>query len=255
MRRSLARVLGTLALVLPAGGAQAQNFYGVHGGYAKAIGNSADFASDGAAFELRWRRFNRGRTAFEIVAGYTQLGLEGAIQDRIDFYEGLIKVKNEAAQFQGGPGNGFMMAEYGTFESFHAGLNLHFTLSKSTRLTPYFNFGAAAYSWKVPFRLRFSRVPFFGEQHAFDPLVDIPFYSGIQPDEDLDFTNQHTSGGLNASLGTTYRVQRHLTLDAEVRTHLLFTTGEGDRELGVDDQDYLDNISFVLLQGGLHYRF
>lgn len=254
MRRSLVLILWTLGLLLPAG-ARAQNFYGVHGGYAKAIGNAADFANDGTSVEVRWRRFNRSRTAFEIVAGYTQLGLEGAIQDRIQLYKSRIELKNQVAQLQGGPGNGFMMAEYGTFESFHAGLNLHFTLVKASRLTPYFNFGAAAYKWSVPFRLRFSRVPFFGEQHAFDPIVSIPSYSGIQPDEDLDFTNRHTSGGLNASFGTTYRVHRHVTMDAEIRTHLLFTNGRGDRELGIDDQDYLDRISFVLLQGGLHYRF
>jgi len=253
MRRSFGLVLVTLAL-LPSG-ARAQSFYGVHGGYAKAVANSADFASNGTSVELRWRRFNRSRTAFEIVAGYTQLGLEGAIQDRIKQYKERIEVKNMVAQLQGGPGNGFLTAEYGIFESFHAGMNLHFTLSKGSRLTPYFNFGAAAYNWKVPFRLRFSRVPFFGEQHAYDPIADISLYSGLQPDEDLDFTNHHTSGGLNASLGTTFRLQRHLTMDAEIRTHLLFTDGRGNRELGVDDQDYLDHISFLLLQGGLHYRF
>lgn len=254
MPRSLVWVLGTLVLLVPAAGL-AQDFVGVHAGYAVAVGKSADFASDGSSIELRWRHFNRGRTAVEIVAGFTQLGLEGAIQDRIAGYRALVEEKNLAAQVQGGAGNGFMVAEYGTFESFHAGLNLHFTLSKSSRLVPYFDFGAAVYNWKVPFRLRFARVPFFGEQHAYDPLVDIPSYSGLQPNEDLDFTNHHTSGGLNAAVGTTLRLQRHLTMDAEVRTHLLFSNGQGDRELGVDDQDYLDNINFVLLQAGLHYRF
>ena len=254
MPRSLLRVLGTLFLLVPATGL-AQDFFGVHGGYASAIGKTADFAADGTALEVRWRHFNRGRTAVEIVAGFTQLGLEGAIQDRIATYKALVEEKNIAAQFQGGPGNGFVVAEYGTFESFHAGLNLHFTLSKSARLVPYIDFGAAVYNWKVPFRLRFSRVPFFGEQHAYDPLVSLPFYAGLQPNEDLDFTNHHTSGGLNTALGATWRIQRHLSMDGEVRTHLLFTNGQGDRELGVDDQDYLDNISFMLLQLGMHYRF
>jgi len=255
MRRAIVIGLAGLAFSAAVPAARAQNFYGVHGGYARALGPASDFATDGTTLELRWRRFNRARSAFEFVVGYTELEVDGEIQNTIERFKRLVLEKNARAQTSGGPGNGFLVAEYGTFETFHIGANLLFTPWKAARTTPYFSFGGAAYNWKVPFRVRFSRVPFFGEQHSYDPVDYQSPYQGVQPNEDLDFTKHHTSGGLSAAVGGLLRLQRHVTLDAEVRAHLLLSSGQGDRELGADDQDYLDDIKFFVAKGGLHYRF
>jgi hypothetical protein len=256
MRRKFAVwVLGIVAAAAPVPAAE---LVGADGGLATPLGKTGDFAGAGTAVELRWRHHNRGRSAWEIVAGYTQMGLEGEIQNTIARYEQLMRQKNLLAQIQGGPGNGFIIAEYGTMETFYGGANFLFHPlgnPQRMRVAPFVSIGAGVYNWRVPFRMEWLRTPSFGEQHAYDPPEEGQLYSVIIPRDEVDFTKHNTSGGLNAAVGTTLRLTRQLQLDLQARTHLLFSSGQGDREEGVDDQDYLDNITFVLLNGGLNWRF
>jgi hypothetical protein len=256
MRRKLAVLL--LGIATAAAPAHGLDYVGLDGGFASPLGKTGDFTNDGTGLELRWRHHNRGRSAWELVAGYTQMGLEGEIQDTIARYAQLMREKNQLAQLQGGPGNGFIIAEYGIFEAFYGGANLLFHPlgnPQRTRFAPFLSVGAGLYNWRVPFRMEWLRSPFFGEQNAYDPPAEGGLYAGVQQPQEVDFTKHHTSGGLNAGIGTTMRLTRRLQLDLQARTHLLFSTGRGDREEGIDDQDYLENLSFVLLNGGLNWRF
>lgn len=254
MRRRLFGWL-SLACVAVATPAAGRDYFGVEAGYVSAIGNSAEFASDGTGIELHWRHLNKGRTAFEIEAGYMQLGLDGAVQDRIASFEALVRNKNQLAQLQGGPGNGFLTAEYGTLDIYSLGVNLLFYPLKGKRVSPFLSFGAGAYNWRVPFRLKFYRTPFFGEQHTYQEPEEGAFYAGVVPEEGLDFTKHETTGGVNVGTGATWRVSSKIDVGVTARAHLLFSSGTGNREEGIDDQDYLDNISLFVLKGGLNYRF
>lgn len=256
MRRKLA--VWVLGIATAAAPAQALDFVGADGGFASPLGRTSDFATEGTSLELRWRHHNRGRSAWEIVAGYTQMGLEGEIQQTIAQYEHLMREKNQLAQLQGGPGNGFLVAEYGIFEVFYGGANFLFHPlgnPQRTRFAPFVSAGAGLYNWRVPFRLEWLRSPFFGEQNAFDPPAEGQLYAGVQQPQAVDFTKHNTSGGLNAAVGTTVRLTRRLHLDVQARTHLIFSSGTGDREEGVDDQEYLDHLALILLNGGLNWRF
>jgi hypothetical protein len=252
MRRWLAWV-GVACLA--AGPAGAGEFAGGNVGFAQAIGRSADFASDGTMVELRWRHQNRGRSAWELYLGYAQLGLDGEVQQTIAEFKATVEEKNQLAQYQGGPGEGYLVAEHGTFESFFFGANLLVHPWKRGRVSPYFSFGGGAYNWRLPFRVKFRRVPFFGEQHAYDPAANGEYYAGVVPEEVVDFTKHQTSGGLNVGVGSGLRLTQHLQLGAAARIVLIFSSGRGNREEGIDDQDYLNDITMAFLDAGLSYRF
>lgn len=252
--------LGVVTLVLAVGvlgvrSAASQDFYGVTGGVSKAVGKSNDFATEGGSVEIRWRHFNRSRSALEFVIGYTQMGLEGEVQNTVDRYEALARRKNFLAQAQGGPGNGFLVAEYGIFEAYYGGANLVVQPWKLGRLGPFLSAGAGIYNWRVPFRIKWNRTPFFGEQHSWEPIAEGGFYSGVVGEEIVDFTKQHTSPGVSAAFGSILRLSRRFSFDAQARIHLVFTSGDGDKEAAVDDQPYLDRVRFLQLNGGLNYRF
>ena len=254
MRRKLAGI-ALLGLVIQATPLQAVDFVGVNGGIAQPLSRTGDFASGGGVVELRWRHQNRGRSAWEFVAGYAQMGLEGEVQNTIAAYALRQRQKNELAQEQGGPGNGFLIAEYGTFETFYGGANLLFQPWHNQYLAPFLSVGGGVYNWRVPFRIEWNRTPFFGEQHAWEaPHAESP-YAGVIWNEAIDYTKHNTSGGVNAALGSTVRVTRRVQIDLQARAHLVFSSGAGDREEGIDDQDYLDLFRFVFLNAGLNYRF
>jgi hypothetical protein len=224
-------------------------------GLAQAVGTSQQFASNGGTVEAGWRHYNRGRTAYEFVAGYAQLGLEGEIQNTIERFDLQMRYKNQLAQQQGGLGNGYLVSEYGILEVFYAGADVLFHFTKRGRFTPFVSGGAGVYNWRVPFRIKFRNSPFFGEQNAYNPPGLGHVYSGVQPEQTLDFSKHHTSGGLNAALGTNVKLTRHVSLVASARGHLVFSNGNGNRELGVDDQDYETHITMVFLKCGVNYRF
>jgi hypothetical protein len=251
------RWVAAAVFVWLAAGAQAHasDWFGADGALAHSIGKSNDFASDGSSFELRWRHYNDGRSALEIVGGYIELGLRGEVQNTIDRYELLVRDKNQLAQFQGGPGDGFLVAEYGVFEAAYLGANLMFHPRRFGRLSPFLSFGAGGYKWRLPFRIKFFRTPFFGEQRAYDQPAEGNFYAGVVNEDQIDFTKRETSGGVNGGVGASLRISNRLMLDAVVRTHLIFSSGRGNREEGADDQDYLDDISLVVARGGLSFRF
>lgn len=252
LRSAALLAAGLLLGALPASG---QNSFGATGGLSTAVGKSNDFATDGGSVELRWRHFNRSRSAFEFVVGYTQMALEGEVQATIDGYEALTRRKNFLAQSQGGPGNGFLVAEYGILEVFYGGPNLVVQPWKVGPVGPFVSIGAGIYNWRVPFRIKWNRMPFFGEQHSWEPVAEGGFYSGVVGEEIVDFTKHHTSPGVSAAFGSVLRLTRRLSLDAQARLHLIFSSGAGDREAAVDDQDYLDRIRFLQVNGGLNWRF
>lgn len=249
-------VFGCAGLLLGgAGPAAARDYFGVTGGYVAPLGTTADFSGTGYTIEARWRHHNKGRSAFELELGYVETTLEGEVQATVSRFEELARQKNELAQLQGGPGDGWLVAEYGTLNIFHFGPNYLFFPWPKSRFSPFVSFGGAVYDWKVPFRLKFYRTPFFGEQHAYDPPAEGALYAGIVPEEDVDFTKHETSGGISVAGGISMRLTSHLELGATGRAHLIFSNGEGDSELGVDNQDYLDNMTFFALKGALQWRF
>lgn len=252
MRRWLAWVAATC---LASGPAAAVDFAGADLGFAQAIGQSADFATDGTMLEVRWRHQNRGRTAWELCVGYAQLGIEGEIQETIAEFKATVEAKNQLAQYQGGPGEGYLVAEYGIFETYFVGANLLVHPWRRGRVSPYFSFGGGAYNWRLPFRAKFRRVPFFGEQHAYDAPATGAYYAGVVQEEVVDFTKHVTSGGLNVGVGSGFRLTQHLQVGASARIVLIFSSGQGDREEGIDDQDYLNDITLAFLKAGLNYRF
>jgi hypothetical protein len=245
-------IVGGIAI---AGPAVARDYFGIEAGYVVPMGTSADFASDGGIVELHWRHMNKGHTAFEIEAAGWRLGLEGAVQDEIARLEGLVRHKNELAQLQGGPGNGFLTAEYGQLEMYSLSVNVLFYPRKGKAFSPFLSFGGGAYNWQVPFRIKFYRTPFFGEQHAWDDPAEGSFYSGVVREEQIDYTKHETTGGLNLGGGITWRLSNHFDIGGTARGHLIFSSGTGNKEEGIDDQDYLDNMSFLVLKGGFNYRF
>jgi len=251
------RLLGLLACGMLgfASPALARDTFGTEFGYVAAVGTAGTFASDGTELEVHWRHYNKGRTAFEIEAAYMQLGLEGEVQNTIADFDALIRNKNALAQLQGGPGDGFLTAEFGTLEVYSLGVNLLFYPLKARRLSPFFSFGGGAYNWRVPFRVKFYRTPFFGEQHAWQPPDEGAFYAGTVAEEQVDFTKHETTGGLNAGLGATFRINSKWDIGFTSRAHLIFSSGTGNREEGVDNQEYLDDITLIAIKGGVNYRF
>jgi hypothetical protein len=251
------RIVGSLfvGVLLAAAPAAARDLFGAVGGYMVPLGSTSDFAGDGYAIEARWRHHNRGRSAFEIQLGYSQAGLEGEIQTTIEGYKDLVLYKNLQAQQQGGPGEGWLVAEYGTLEIFYGDVNFLYFPLKDARVSPFVSFGAGLYNWRLPFRVTFFDTPFFGEQNAYDPIPASGVYSGVVPVEEIDYTKHETAGGLSVASGASVRLTRALELAATARVHLIFSNGDGNDEEGIDDQDYLDNMTFVLLKGGLNWRF
>lgn len=244
-----------LVLGFAAAPASATDWFGGGGGVGRAIGKSGDFASDGGTFEVRWRHYNEHHSALEVVGGYVEMGLDGRVQETIGDYERLVRRKNELAQLQGGPGNGFLVAEYGVFQTAYLGVNLLVHPYDRGRFRPFVSVGGAGYSWRLPFRLRFYSTPFFGEQRAFDPPGEGFFYAGVVPEDRIDFTKREIGGGVTGGLGASLRLTNRLMVDTMVRAHLLFSSGRGNREEGIDDQEYLDQITFMVVRGGLNYRF
>jgi hypothetical protein len=248
-------VAAGIVLVFAAGRAHASDWFGADAGWGFAIGKSANFATDGGSFELRYRHYNEKKSAFEIFGGYLEMGLEGDVQATVAQYAGLVRYKNQLAQLQGGPGAGYVMAEYGVFETTYLGVNLLVHPFGLGRLQPFFVVGGGGYNWRVPFRLRFYGTPFFGEQRAYDAPAEGLLYAGVVNEDHIDFTKSETSGGVQGGVGASLRISDRLMLDGIVRAHLLFSSGRGNREEGVDDQDYLDDITFMVVRGGLNYRF
>src|SRR5262249_37759237 len=109
MRRRLA----TAFVFFVAPTAPASRLYGFGGGVLQTMGPATDFAQTGSSYELYWQHYNRGRSALQFAVGYMELGLDGAVQNTISFYHDLALQKNLLAQLQGGPGSGFIVAEYG----------------------------------------------------------------------------------------------------------------------------------------------
>jgi hypothetical protein len=253
MRRRL--VAAVLAGIAAAASAQASDWFGADGAVVEPLGTASDFATGGTSFELRWRHYNNGRSALEITGGYFEMGLGGEIEATIARYAQLVRVKNELAQLQGGPGDGYLEAEYGVFTSQYLAANLLFHPFGVGRLSPFVSFGGGAYRWRAPFRLKFFRTPFFGEQRAYDEPAEGGTYVGVVREEQIEFTKNETSGGVNGGLGLSFRITDRLMLDGVVRTHLLFSSGRGNREEGIDDQNYLDDITFMVARGGLNFRF
>jgi hypothetical protein len=254
MRRWLPGVI-VLAAMGAASPALARDYIGFEAGAATAVGQTSDFSSDGAVVDFRWRHQNKGRSAYELEASFMQLGLGGEINSTIDYYEALSRGKNEAAQQQGGPGEGYVVAEYGTLDIYHLTANYLFFPLKNARVSPWLSFGGGVYNWQVPFRVRFYRTPFFGEQHSWLPIADGGVYAGVVTEEAIDFTKDVTSGGLSIGAGLSGRVVSNLYIGATARFHLIFSNGEGDREELADNQDYLENMTIGLLKAGLNWRF
>lgn len=229
------------------------------GGAAVPVGDAASFADPGGAFRIAWRHYNRGRTAWELTFGYNQNKLQGAVQDTISSFETLVRAKNLLAQQQGGPGMGFILAEFGTLEIYSFNLNILYRVSQRSRFSPVLSVGAGVYNWRVPFKIQFFDVPSFGEQHAYDPIGSSRVYAFIfderWPHQQIDYTKHQWSGGLNAAIALDLRLSRSFTIEAEGRTHLIFSSGTGNQEENIDDQKYLDNMTLVYLQAGLSYRF
>ena len=244
-----------LAGIAAASDAQASDWFGADGAFVKPVGTASDFATDGTSFEVRWRHYNNGRSALEIAGGYFEMGLGGEIETTIERYAQLVRDKNELAQLQGGPGDGYLLAEYGVFTSQYLVANLLFHPFGVGRVAPFVSFGGGGYRWRAPFRLKFFRTPFFGEQRAYDDPAQGGTYAGVVREDQVEFTKDETSGGVNGGLGLSFRITDRLMLDGVVRTHLLFSSGRGNREEGVDDQSYLDDITFVVARGGLNFRF
>ena len=251
-------ILAVAAASLLATATAAREVVVVSGGAAIPLGETADFTDVGASIEIRFRHFNTGHSAWELSVGYFAAPLSGVIPETVESYEALVRTKNLAAQQQSGPGQGYLVAEYGSLDGFDVTANFLYRFSQRGRFSPIASVGGGVYHWSVPFRLRFYQVPSFGEQHAYDPMGT----SGYQFifDDELDpqvinFSKDETSGGLNAALGIDFRATRTWGIEAEARAHLLFSSGEGVQEDPADNQSYLNNMSFLRLQGTLYYRF
>jgi hypothetical protein len=228
-------------------------------GMSQPLGTTSDFAAQGDAFELRWRHWNRGRSAYEVAGGFSEHGLEGEIQSTINGFESLVRAKNQLAQLQGtSPGTGSVVAEYGTLDTYYLNANYIFRFLQRARISPTISFGAGGYYWKLPFRVKFYNVPSFGEQHPWLP-IGAPNNSSVYAfdfeEQVLDYTKSVVSGGLSAAFGLDFKLTGHLNVGGEARAHLIFSSGQGNLEEGIDDQPYLDNMTFLYVQGSLNYRF
>lgn len=252
MRRLLLLLASTVLAAAPAG---ASDWIGIDGGVLRPAGASTDFAQDGKTLEVYWQHFNKGRSALQVGLGYMEMGFDGAVQHTIADYKSLIQDKNLLAQQQGGPGEGWLSAEYGVFETTYLTVNLLTQPYRAGRFAVFVTGGLGVYRWRSPFRIKFYDTPFFGEQRAYDPPAEGTFYSGVQPQDQVDYTKEGFTGGLNGGGGVAFRIVSHLVMNAQVRGHITFTSGTGNREEGIDDQDYLNDVSFVLARGGLSYRF
>lgn len=241
--------------VLVAGPAGASDWVGIDGGALRTAGGSTDFATDGTTFEVYWQHFNKGRSALQVGVGYAEMGFDGAVQQTIADYKSLIQSKNVLAQQQGGPGQGWMSAEFGVFETTYLTVNLLTQPYRAGRFAVFVTGGLGVYRWRSPFRIKFYDTPFFGEQRAYDVPAEGNFYSGVLRQDQIDYTKEGTTGGLNGGGGVAFRIVSHLVANAQVRAHLTFSSGTGNREEGIDDQDYLNDVSFVMARGGLAYRF
>jgi len=253
MTRRLLVVLASL--LVAAGPAGASNWLGVDGGALRPVGSSTDFAQDGTMLEVNWQHFNKGRSALQFGIGYAEMGFDGAVQSTIETYKGVIQNKNLLAQRQGGPGEGWVSAEFGVFETTYITVNLLTQPYRSGRFAAFVTGGIGLYHWRSPFRIKFYNTPFFGEQHAYEAPAEGGFYSGVQQTDEIEYTKDGNTGGLNGGGGVAFRIASHLVANAQLRAHVTFTSGTGNREEGVDDQDYLDRVTFGLLSVGLSYRF
>jgi hypothetical protein len=221
-------------------------------------GDMSTFADPGSAFEVRWRHYNRNRSAYEFSFGYSQNGLQGEVQNTIDGYEALIRQKNLLAQQQGGDGLGTMLAEFGTFEMFYIDANVMYRFLKQSRFSPIVSFGGGIYNWRLPFRIKFFDVPSFGEQNSWEPIGHPngqTFYAFVFPEQAIDYTKHETDGGLNFALGADWRLSRSWALEVEARAHIVFSSPDGNPEVGSDDQDYLEDLTFLVANGAISYRF
>lgn len=236
----------------------ASNHIVVTGGSPQPIGDTADFNDAGSSFDVRWRHYNRGRTAYEFSIGYLNNGISGVIPQTIDEFEALIRDKNLRAQADSQPGEGTVEAEFGTLEVYSFNVNVMYRFSRRARFSPVVSVGAGVYNWRVPFRVSFRNVPSFGEQRPYHPpeSEDVVFvFDDRFPPQEIDYTKHETSGGLNAALGANLGITRNIGIDFEARAHLIFSSGEGDPELAIDNQDYLSPLNFLIIHGGLSYRF
>ena len=257
--RRAARIAWVGGIILAPSFVTASEHLIVSGGSPQPLGQSSDFSDAGGSFDVRWRHYNRGRTAYEFSVGYLNNSLAGVIPSTIDDFEALIRRKNLLAQQQSGPGEGFLVAEFGTLEIYSFNANMLYRVSRRSRVSPTVSVGAGVYSWRAPFRIKFFNVPSFGEQRAFDPIADSQRYEFVFddrfPEQVIDYTKRETTGGLNFALGADLRVMKNVAFEVEGRAHLIFSSGKGDPEEGIDDQDYLSPMYFLLLHGGLSYRF
>ena len=87
------------------------------------------------------------------------------------------------------------------------------------------------------------------------PLVLFLLTSGVVAQDAIEYTKNETSGGIEGGAGVSVRVTSRVMLDAALRAHLIFSSGQGNREEGIDDQDYLDDISFFVARLGLNFKF
>jgi len=231
----------------------------ITGGYPIPLGQSADFSDAGESVDVRWRHYNRGHTAYEFSLGYLNNALSGVIPNTVDDFEALIRRKNLLAQQQNQPGEGFILAEYGTLEIYSFNANVAYRVSRRARASPIFSVGAGVYKWQVPFRIKFYDVPSFGEQRAFDPIASSQRsefrFDGRFSEQVINYTKRQVTGGLNLAVGADLRVMKNISLDVEGRAHLIFSSGKGDPEEGIDDQDYLSPMHFFLMHTGISYRF
>jgi hypothetical protein len=235
--------------------AAAREYVAFVAGVAVPVGQTTHFADSGESFGMCWRHYNRGRTAFEVQLGYSDSPLSGDVQEEVDQAETLVREKNQLAQEQGGPGDGFLIAEFGSLEITHLDFNFRFRVDERWRLSPVLSIGAGVYHWRQPLRLKFYDVPSFGEANAYDPISPGQTYEFIFGEQDADFTKEETDGGLNIGLGVDTHLSRHWNIEVEGRGTMIFSSGKGNPELEFDDQSYLDTMTFLQLQGGLVYRF
>ena len=228
-------------------------------GMSAPLGTTSEFLKEGNAYELRWRHWNRGNSAYEIAGGFSEHVPEGTIQSTINGFESLIRAKNQLAQLQGtSPGRGRIVAEYGTLDTYYLTANFIYRFFRRSRISPTIGLGGGGYYWRMPFRVKFYDVPSFGEQKPWLPIGapnNSTVYAFDFNEEILDYTKAQISGGLSAAFGLDVRLSGRWSLGGEARAHMLFSSGKGNAEEGSDDQNYLDNMTFLHIQGSLSYRF
>jgi hypothetical protein len=236
----------------------ASNHLLVTGGQPQPMGDTNTFSGAGGSCDVRWRPYTRGRTAYEFSVGYLENSLSGVIPETIENFEALVREKNFMAQEQTQPGQGLVLAEYGTLEIYSLNANVLYRISRRARFSPLVSVGGGLYNWRVPFRIRFMNVPSFGENRAYLPPESTTYrfrFDERFDEQVIDYTKHETTGGLNMALGANLRVMKNVSFEFEGRAHLIFSSGEGDPVEGIDDQDYLSPMYLILLHGGLSYRF